>query len=69
MFSEYNGEKFIDLISNQFPGTEIIEHWGNSWKLKIKRGQFTIGYLFGMVEETKANHQVSEYSVAQTSLE
>lgn len=68
-FAEYNGERFVDMITNQFPGTEIIEHWGNSWKMKIPRGNFSIGYLFGMIEENKMGFQVSEYSVAQTSLE
>lgn len=49
-FAEYNGERFVDMISNAFEGVEIVEHWSNTWKLKIKRGAFSIGYLFGMVE-------------------
>ena len=57
------------MIQNQFQGVEIVEHWGNSWRLKIARGAFSIGYLFGLVEENKAEFEVSEYSVAQTTLE
>lgn len=37
--------------------------------MKISRGNFSIGYLFGLVEENKGNYQINEYSVAQTSLE
>lgn len=63
-FAEFNGDKFVNLISNTFQGTEIVEHWGNSWRLKIKRGAFSIGFLFGFVEENKARLEISEYSVA-----
>ena len=68
-FAETHGEKFVDFITNKFAGVEIVEHWGNSWRLKIERGNFSIGYLFGLVEEHKATYEVSEYSVAQTTLE
>lgn len=68
-FAETHGEKFVDFITNKFAGVEIVEHWGNSWRLKIERGNFSIGYLFGLVEEHKAAYEVSEYSVAQTTLE
>ena len=68
-FAESHGEQFVDFITNRFQGVEIVEHWGNSWRLKIERGDFSIGYLFGLVEENKATFEVSEYSVAQTTLE
>jgi hypothetical protein len=44
----------IDMITQKFEGAEVVEHWGNSWRLKIKRGNFSIGYLFGLIEENKA---------------
>jgi len=68
-FTESNGEKFVDMITNKFQGVEIVEHWGDSWRLKIDRGNFSIGYMFGLVEDNKAAFEVSEYSVAQTTLE
>lgn len=37
--------------------------------MKIKRGDFSIGYLFGLIEDSKTEFEISEYSVAQTSLE
>lgn len=60
----------IDMISQEFPLAEIVEHWGNSWKLKIPRDlEKSIGYLFGLVENLKNQAEVKEYSVSQTSLE
>lgn len=35
----------------------------------MPRGDVTIGYLFGMIEDLKADVNISEYSVTQTSLE
>lgn len=54
-FAEAWGEHFINSIqrNDNFVNVEIVEHWGNSWKLKMDRGQFSIGYLFGLVEEMK----------------
>lgn len=58
-----------EIINRNFQGAEIVEHWGNSWKLKVPRGNFSIGYLFGLIEDTKGTYEISEYSVAQTTLE
>ena len=59
----------MDLITSKFNGVEIVEHWNNSWRLKIQRGDYSIGYIFGLVEDNKAQFEISEYSVAQTTLE
>jgi len=37
--------------------------------IKVSRDEFSIGYLFGMMEDIKAEYQISEYSVSQTTLE
>jgi hypothetical protein len=29
----------------------VIEHYGQSWKLKVSRDEYSIGYLFGMMED------------------
>jgi hypothetical protein len=47
----------------------MIEHFGNSWKIKVSRDNFSIGFLFGMMEDVKNQFNISEYSVAQTTLE
>jgi len=35
----------------------------------MDKEDFTIGYLFGLMEDNKAQFEVSEYSVSQTTLE
>ena len=35
----------------------------------MSRDNYSIGYLFGMMEDIQAASNVSEYSVAQTTLE
>lgn len=52
-----------------FSKTEILEHYGTSYKIKVSRDSFSIGYLFGMMEDIKGEFQISEYSVSQTTLE
>ncbi len=29
----------------------MIEHFGNSWKIKVSRDNFSIGFVFGMMED------------------
>lgn len=52
-----------------FKEFSIIEHYNNSWKIKVSRDSYSIGYLFGMMEDIKDKYEVSEYQVSQTSLE
>ena len=54
----------MDFIENKFVELEIIEHYGNSWKLKVSRDNYSIGYLFGMMEDIIEKYNISEYSVA-----
>jgi hypothetical protein len=48
---------------------EILEHYGNSWKIKVSRDNYSIGFLFGMMEDLQKEYNISEYSVIQTTLE
>ena len=48
---EVNGNKALDHLDGVFSQCEIIEHFGNTWKLKVSRDKFSIGFLFGMMEE------------------
>lgn len=52
-----------------FSECAVIEHYGSSWKLKVARDNYSIGYLFGMMEDIQSEFAISEYSVAQTTLE
>lgn len=50
-FIEGEGEKAITLLEDKFKEFKVIEHYGSSWKLKVSRDNFSIGYLFGMMED------------------
>lgn len=50
-FVEGQGNAAIDHLEGLFKEFEIIEHNGNTWKLKVSRDAFSIGYLFGLMEE------------------
>jgi len=52
------------LLESKFKEFEILEHYGNFWKLRVSRDNFSIGYLFGMMEDLKNQYDISEYSVA-----
>lgn len=69
MFTESKGNKVMDLIESKFKEFSVIEHYGSSWKLKVSRDDFSIGYLFGMMEDIQVEYDISEYAIAQTTLE
>lgn len=66
---ETQGDNAIKSIRGRFKEFDVIEHFGNSWKLKVSRDDYSIGYLFGMMEASQKEFDISEYSVAQTTLE
>jgi hypothetical protein len=47
----------------------VLEHYSDYFKLKVEKIDKSIGFLFGMIEGTKTDCAVSEYSVSQTTLE
>lgn len=69
VFTEYSGASVIEKFERMFTSVEIIEHFSNSFKIKVSRDQYSIGYLFGMMEDIKEDYSISEYSVSQTTLE
>lgn len=52
-----------------FKKVEVLEHYNTTYLLKVSRDSFSIGYLFGMMEDCKNEYDISEYSVSQTTLE
>merc|ERR1712025_350442 len=63
------GGRALDYIEEKFSTFEVIEHFGSTWKLKVSRDSYSIGWLFGMMEDIQGQYNISEYSVAQTTLE
>jgi hypothetical protein len=54
----------IDFLDRKFKDFEILEHYGNNWKMKVSRDNFSIGFLFGLMEDIQGQFDISEYSVA-----
>merc|ERR1712070_645827 len=68
-FTESKGNNLIDMVESKFSQYEIVEHYNNSWKIKTSRDNYSIGFLFGMMEDLKESYDISEYQVSQTTLE
>jgi ATP-binding cassette, subfamily A (ABC1), member 3 len=69
LFVQVNGMRIIQKLASIFQSVELLEQCADFYKLRVPRLEFTIGYLFGLIEELKGDLNISEYSVAQTSLE
>lgn len=64
IFTESKGNKLIDHLEGKFNECQIVEHYNNSWKIKTSRDDYSIGYLFGMMEDIKEEYDINEYQVA-----
>lgn len=65
-----NGFAFLNHLANEMDYIVLIEHYGNSFKLKLPTFERSIGILFGLFEdEYKESFRIDEYSINQTSLE
>lgn len=62
-FVEGQGNAALDHLEKLFKEFEIMEHNGNTWKLKVSRDAYSIGFLFGLMEEIQNRFNISEYSV------
>ena len=68
-FTEFQGNALITFLEAKFQWFDILEHYGTSWKLKVSRDSYSIGYLFGLMEDVQKTYDISEYQVNQTTLE
>lgn len=68
-FTEKMGNQALDFLEQKFREFKVVEHYGSSWKLKVSRDDYSIGFLFGLMEDIQGQFEISEYSVAQTTLE
>lgn len=67
--AESFGQKALLHLEKKFRQFEVVEHYGSKWKLKVSRDDYSIGFLFGMMEDIQDNFSISEYQVTQTTLE
>ena len=66
---EKNGAKLINELEKLFSEFQLVEHYSNSYSFKISRDSYSIGSVFGMLEDFKKKYSIQEYSAQQTSLE
>jgi hypothetical protein len=69
LHTETFGLCFLKFLTNEFKEVEVLEHVSDFFKVRIPKGDITIGYAFGSIENAKEQFRVSEYSVSQTTLE
>jgi len=51
LYIEDAGMNIVNRLTEQFPSVEILEHYNDYFKLRIPRGDKTIGYVFGFIED------------------
>jgi len=64
IYVETAGMKIVNQIVNQFGTVEILEHYSDYYKLRVPRGEKSIGFVFGYIERSKGEFNISEYSVS-----
>ncbi len=71
VFLVENALKFIETGKNYFEEIHLSEHIENNFLFKMKKenSDKSIGFFFGLYEESKEKYFVTEYSIQQTSLE
>jgi ATP-binding cassette subfamily A (ABC1) protein 3 len=71
IFFVENAIKFIRKGKDYFEEIILAEYIENNFLFKMKKGNNTksIGFFFGLFEESKEECNVTEYSIQQTSLE
>jgi len=66
---QQHGMLIINSLCEQFPSVEILEQYSDYFKLRVPRGDKSIGFVFGFIEGQREAFQIAEYSVSQTTLE
>ena len=66
---ELYGMKIVEGLVDEFDQVEILEHYNDYYKMRVPKGDKSIGFVFSMIESKKESFQISEYSASQTTLE
>ena len=52
----------ISELEKSFSEFQLVEHYSNSYTFKVSRDQYSIGSVFGMLEDFKKKYSIQEYS-------
>lgn len=70
IYIESSGLALMNRLAHDFNYVVLIEHYGNSYRVKLTTFEGSLGVLFGKFEEEyKREFNIEEYSISQTSLE
>lgn len=64
LYIEQHGIKIIEELGGNFESVEILEHYNDYFKLRVPRGDKSIGFVFGLIEDKKDYFMINEYSVS-----
>lgn len=64
LYTEQTALKIIESLCEDFESVEILEHYNDYYKIRVPRGDKSIGYVFGLIEDKKDCYKINEYSVS-----
>ncbi|RLN68519.1 hypothetical protein BBJ29_003872 [Phytophthora kernoviae] len=67
--SENAGSALLSFFETKFPSCELVEHQGSHFRFQVPKQSLRPYAIFGLLEESREQLQVSEYGVSETSLE
>ena len=59
---EKNGAEVLKKLRDTFRDHSLLEHYNNSYCVKVSRDSYSIGYVFGLMEDLKQKYSIKEYS-------
>ncbi len=69
LYVEQCGSKIMEGLVDDFLEVELLEHYNDYYKVRVPRGDKSIGFVFSLIENKKEGFNISEYSASQTTLE
>lgn len=59
-----HGMRVVRSLCDEFGTVELLEQYGDYFKLRVLRQEKSIGFIFGLIEENKETFNISEYSAS-----
>mmetsp|Transcript_7836 Transcript_7836/g.6936 ORF Transcript_7836/g.6936 Transcript_7836/m.6936 type:complete len:355 (-) Transcript_7836:54-1118(-) len=66
---ENSGFMVKEQLEKNTSDCQILEHYNNFFKFRVERGEKSLGFFFGFMENLKSQINFEEYGVSQTTLE
>ena len=64
IYVEQAGMQIINGLCDDFGQVEILEHYNDYYKMRVPRGEKSIGFVFSLIENKKEQYKISEYSAS-----